>query len=202
MAGKQKFAELVNLRDKAGHYKRIKLASELIADKTWVEDPSGGGGDVNIALDRIEEGAFADLCGAVTISQLLEVYHHIPDEQVWKRHGYNFRKMWAEWNSSRKPAPKPASNGTTRQHTAQQTAVPPEQFNLLEEKEMKQQYKRAARTVETLEAKVETAEEKIARLEEEVRRKDETIAGLRREVSTLQRRLVVWEKAAEAARAG
>lgn len=98
MNSNQIFAELVDLRNKAGKtvYHRLTLARDLLVDRDWVCDVARGGGDESRALDRLEEECFGDLYGALSLPQLLEVLHHVPDEAVWKRNKYNLKRMWEE----------------------------------------------------------------------------------------------------------
>lgn len=107
MNSNQVFAELVDLRNKAGKsvYHRLTLAQRLLTDKDWVRAPEHGGGDESRALDRLEEECFGDLCGALSLPQLLEVLHHVPDEGDWKRNKYNLKRMHEEMKMVTKGPP-------------------------------------------------------------------------------------------------
>ena len=113
--GTEAFARLISMLDHCGegpqgHYERIKLADSLLKNRAWVESKEHGGGDLSRALDRVEARCFGDLCGTgFPITRLLDVYHHVPDVNVWKRHHFNLAKVWAEWSASQKPSqPKKA----------------------------------------------------------------------------------------------
>jgi hypothetical protein len=130
MTSSQIYAKLLSLRDSTGerHYERIKLASQLLADHDWVADPAGGGGDESKALDRLEAEAFADICGIISLPQLLEIFHHVPDLADWKKAKFNLRKIWADYNASRKPTTSAAQE--RRQSAARNNSLPtPEVLN-------------------------------------------------------------------------
>lgn len=101
--------ELRSRRHLAGreHYERLKLAKQILADRDWVDDPAGGGGNPDTALKRLEDDFFADICGQYSLCQLLEVLHHFPSFAAWEKHKFNFGKMFSEYLQSLKPAPKP-----------------------------------------------------------------------------------------------
>ena len=101
------YVRLLNLRNSAGQqmYQRLTLCQRLLADRAWVESPEGGGGDEGRALDRLEDECFGDVCGAMSLPQLLEVLEKVPSESAWKANKYNLRKMWAEMKAHNAPAP-------------------------------------------------------------------------------------------------
>lgn len=107
--GRSMYVRLVDLRNEAGAklYQRLTLARDLLVNHEWVEDPAGGGGDESISLDRLEDNCFADLCGAVSLPDLLEVLRKIPAEKTWKANKYNLRRMWAEMKARAKGATPP-----------------------------------------------------------------------------------------------
>lgn len=90
-------AELIKARNVAGAnlHARLKLADELLSNKEWVEDPSGGGGDASRAIDRLERDCFGPEAG-MSLPEMLEVLAAIPQESVWKQNHYNIKKMWLE----------------------------------------------------------------------------------------------------------
>lgn len=104
------YARLIELRDRAGGliYERLTLADRLLSDRAWVEAPECGGGDESRAIDRLEEMAFADLCGALSLPEMLEILHHVPDEKTWKANRYNLRKMHREMKDRLRPPVPPA----------------------------------------------------------------------------------------------
>lgn len=134
MNSNQIFAELVNRRNQAGRaiYDRLVLVQQLLTDKDWVQASEHGGGDESLALDRLEEECFGDLCGALSLPQLLEVLHHVPNEADWKRNKYKLKQMWDEM--------KARSRGP---QVIVQKPAPQDELNLLrnENRELKQQVK-------------------------------------------------------------
>lgn len=107
MSPREIFAELVRMRDTAGKnlYRRLKLVDQLLSDRGWVEDPTGGGGDASRAIDRLEEHCFGDLCGALSLPQLLELLECVPQESIWKQKKFHLRRMFEEMKA-RKDAEK------------------------------------------------------------------------------------------------
>lgn len=107
--GRALYVRLVDLRNEAGAklYHRLCLARDLLTSHEWVEDLAGGGGDESIAIDRLEDTCFADLCGAVSLPDLLEVLRRVPAEKTWKANKYNLRRMWAEMKARAKGAAPP-----------------------------------------------------------------------------------------------
>jgi hypothetical protein len=101
------FARLVLIRDKAGaaHFQRVQIAAKLLADKTWVEDEAGGGGDEDRALTRLEQDCFGDICGLMSLVQLLELYNGVPDFKDWKTARFNLRRLWADYRAKQNPEP-------------------------------------------------------------------------------------------------
>lgn len=106
----QKYAELINLRNAAGQniYQRLTLADAILSDRDWVTAPDGGGGDESRAIDRLEEHCFADVCGALSLPEMLEILHHVPDVRTWEKNRYNLRKMHAEYKERTRPRKTPA----------------------------------------------------------------------------------------------
>jgi len=97
-SGNELYVRLVNLRDSAGErlYERLNLADKLLSDHAWVEAADGGGGDESRAIDRLEDTAFGDICGALSLPEMLEILHRVPNKETWKKNRYNLRKMHAE----------------------------------------------------------------------------------------------------------
>lgn len=162
MTGNQIYVRLMSMRDKAGkdHFERIKLAQALLQDKDWVESESGGGGDEDKAITRIEENCFADLCGVMGLPQLVEIYNAYPNVEDWITHKCNLREMWSRMKakersqSSKNKKPK-GSRGTVLSPSAAE-------FFHMPLYRQEQAYLK-------VEEKVETQAQKIIRLEEENR---------------------------------
>lgn len=138
MNTQQIYIELVNLRNQAGTniYQRLKLADQLLSDRDWVCRPDGGGGDESRAIDRLEDDCFGDLCGALSLPQMLEVMHATPDEKVWKQNKYNLRKMWQNMKDA-----QAASRPTSRPQG--EVPLPPDPMKVLrnENKELRKEIK-------------------------------------------------------------
>jgi hypothetical protein len=99
------YLELVTLRNQSGQdiYKRLCLARTLLHDRDWVEDKHKGGGDESLALDRLEDNCFADICGALSLPEMLEILHHVPDVKRWEKAKFNLKKLHKEWKEKTKP---------------------------------------------------------------------------------------------------
>ncbi len=107
------YQELVTLRNSAGEslYLRIGLAQRLLSDREWVRLPEGGGGDESRAIDRLEDTAFGDVCGAISLPDMLELLRRVPEKSAWKANRFNLRKMVGEMKArdeARRPPRKPA----------------------------------------------------------------------------------------------
>lgn len=99
------YLELVALRNVAGQslFKRLTLARNLLRDHDWVQEKTKGGGDESIALTRLEDHCFADICGALSLAEMLEIIEHIPDIRRWEKNKFNLKKMYREWKEGTKP---------------------------------------------------------------------------------------------------
>ena len=97
MSGAQLIAELENLRGKSGVLllKRIDTAKTLLSDRDWLAGEPWRG-DESKARDTIEEGYFGDLCGTLTLGQLLLLREEYPDDAAWKDAKYNLMVLWAK----------------------------------------------------------------------------------------------------------
>ena len=94
----QKYLKLRSMADKAGEslYHRIKMATELLADRDWVDAEDKGGGNEEIARERIGKDCFHDLLRLTTFETLLELYRVIPEQKTWSEHRYNLQRLWIE----------------------------------------------------------------------------------------------------------
>ncbi len=100
---RKKYDRLLAYRDDSGAnlYRRVVLAAELLADSEWVSDLAGGGGNKDRAIARLQLG-FTDLCGALSVPQLLRIYSAIPNEATWKANDYDLKQMWQEMQARQK----------------------------------------------------------------------------------------------------
>ena len=114
------YVKLVALRNQSGSllYQRLTLAAKLLSDREWVGSKEGGGGDEGVALDRLETECFADVCGAMSLPEMLGIIAAVPEEETWKANKYNLRRMHAEKRERSMPqkprkASDPVPSGTT-----------------------------------------------------------------------------------------
>lgn len=116
MNSNELFAKLVKLRNESGEalYARLCLAKTLLEDREWVEAPQHGGGDLSRAMDRLEAECFADICGALSLPQMLEILREVPQQKTWKASKYNLRAMYAEMQARRSPTPTTPRQPTTK----------------------------------------------------------------------------------------
>lgn len=181
MTGTEIYTELRSLLNAAGdkHYQRIKLADQLLKDKAWVRSPEWGGGDEDKAIDLLERTCFADLCGLITLPQLLDILHHIPDIREWQRCRFNLRQMWADWRAKQKPTPAPRAE---RVRKLPVELTPPLQFPEMTPSKQRKEYERAVRIIETDAEKIQrlTAENTALRQENEQLKAE--IARLKRSI--------------------
>jgi hypothetical protein len=182
--GSQMYTKLISLRDQAGekHFQRITLAQKLLRNKSWVEDPSGGGGDENKALDLLETECFGDLVGLISLVNLLDLLHHFPTVHQWQKYKFNTSRMWAEFSSRQKSEKRKVERVT---HSPADIPTPAEwdQFTVIQQK----------RTYERVLRRVETDENKITRLEEEnkqLREENQELRSNLREIKDRARKLI------------
>lgn len=114
MSSNKLYVRLINLRNDSGNllYERLKLARTLLADREWVEAAEHGGGNESVAIDRLEAEAFADVCGAMSLPQMLEILRAVPQATVWKANKFNLRRMYAEMRERETPTPTPTPTQT------------------------------------------------------------------------------------------
>ncbi len=85
--------ELASLMRASGqnYYRRIQIADQILQNKDWVLESFRG--DPHKAADVLEEKYFHDLCGVVSIWDLMQIYRRFPEEKDWESYGYNLRVM-------------------------------------------------------------------------------------------------------------
>lgn len=160
MTGREMYAELVNLRNQAGQniYQRLKIADQLLSNKDWVEDETQGGGDISKACDRLEQDCFADLCGVLSLPQMLEIYKHYKSEKTWRDNKYNLRKMYWAMKEVQKPS----------KQNKQEPTNPPSDDPLVslrkENKELRQQVSELQRENKRLRTTLQQMREQINKL--------------------------------------
>ncbi len=165
MKTSEKLNRLKILVHEAGNncYERIKLASEILADQEWVLEAFRG--DTFKAADMLETSFFHDLCGMLSIYELMHIYQKFPDKTEWQKHKWNLRVL----HDLCKEAVK-ARGGKPRVHVKQS------EFNALKEKYeeaanlLKQERKMVARLQEQVNSLCQEnlfLEEKVKELEQE-----------------------------------
>lgn len=172
------FARLITLRNQAGAtlYERLKLADQLLSDRGWVQAPEGGGGDESIAIDRLESLCFGDICGALSLPEMLEVLHAVPQVKVWEKNRFNLRRMYQEMKA-RQQAQRNATATNGRGATAGSAARPSTAQG-------------AGPTGETRPANQEQeVQEELKHLRAVLRQRDEELQQLRRENQKLRKAL-------------
>lgn len=184
MNAREIFARLQGLRDRAGAllFERLTLADKLLSDHEWVADASGGGGDEGRAIDRLEDLCFADICGALSLPEMLEVLRHVPQESVWKQNRYNLRKMHAEMKARQQAQAATSKMATTGRTTAgidtqdseqAQATVSPRSISPEDE-------------VKRLRAELKVKDARIRQLEKDNRRLRKAVRKLQEAISNLQ----------------
>ena len=90
----QLLARLGDMAKEAGPkaFERVALAALVLQDREWVF--AAHGGSESLAREYLEAEFFGDLCGAVTLDQLLEIHRTFPDQQRWAEHKYNLPRLW------------------------------------------------------------------------------------------------------------
>lgn len=178
--GNRMYGQLVNLRDTAGSqlYRRLVLARKLLEDREWVEDATGGGGDESRALDRLEANCFGDVCGALSLVQMLDLLQHVPEESVWKASKWNLRTIHAEMMERRE--------GKKKKVTFEAKDSPPStpeerKITKLEEKTVALEEKVTAKMSEIEELRLQLKE-----ANERIRQQDREIARLRKAIKSIQ----------------
>jgi hypothetical protein len=179
------YVKLVNLRTEAGErlYERLSIANKLLSDRAWVDDPAGGGGDESRAIDRLEDTAFGDICGAVSLPEMLEILHRVPDKKTWAANKYNLKKMHAELRAreTARGAERPTRNGQAKSGTANANGTAPDSPTFTNTPNAT-----PLDIVRRLQAELRAAHAQIKEANIALREKDREIAKLKRAVKNLQ----------------
>ncbi len=168
--GRETYVALLNLANAAGaqHYERLRLAHGLLRDEDWVFDPQGGGGDEGKALALLEAKCFADLCGAVTLPELLDVYEFVPEVEEWKKANWNFRRLLELTRERRRSKPTrraPIGNhaAEVRQADLSFRPVPAKQFAQLPPTQANNAYEQLLQSYQTLRSENARLRKEIAK---------------------------------------
>lgn len=178
------FTALVKMRNGAGklHYTRLATAYALLADKAWVTDPAGGGGNIEKAFRLLEDKCFADICGDLSLSALLDMYHHNQDLVKWRACNFNLRKLWAEWSATKRAEQRRTAPPTPR---APSGFVQPSQLEQLTPTKVRVEYERIVRRVETDQEKIRRLQARVAELETENAQLKDQIEGMKKRAREL-----------------
>lgn len=171
---KQKFARLEALAQQTGAaiYERVKIAHEIMSDKTYLDERYEGD-DLKCA-EEIQEKYFADIGGLMSVYHLVEVFRAYPTEEVWKKNRYNLKAMRAQWLEDH-PEPKNEGHASRRSVTLKDLQVKEEQ-------------------IEELSCAVKRNEKAAERMEDELTKLREENRKLREENAHLKGQLAQAEK--------
>lgn len=99
----QKLARLRDLMEsaKANYFERITLAHELMLDKAWIDSEHRG--DVDKAAQALEDLYFHDLCGLLSLWNLITIVQKFPTPESWKKYKHNLRVMFDKCRRDAKP---------------------------------------------------------------------------------------------------
>lgn len=159
------------------HYKRIKLAKEVISDKHWIAI-SFNGDDLK-AGDALEKEYFGDLCGAISFWRLLKIIDEYPTIEEWRKFKFNLTAMSAEIDSRTK---KPPIARTNRWSITQKAHEEVE----MDRNRFKRMYEVKNQEVEASSRKIAELELKIITLTREKRQLEHEVADLQKEVKRLK----------------
>lgn len=155
----QVIAKLKEMAGKAGEavYERLKLASQVLDDNAWIAEAHNG--DEFAAQKAIEDGCFGDLCGAMTLGELLTVFRAYPSIEAWRPH-FNLKAMMAKYEAAQTQA-------ATEQDKPARTVIKKADYEAVTRKLEDADYQ-LKREREALRAK-ETEVERLRRENEELR---------------------------------
>ena len=154
-------------------YERIRLASELLANRQWVESQHTG--DEAKAGDWLQEQYFQDIGGLISVYMMRSMYDALP-ESTWKEYKYNLKALRWEYQERTRLADKDSSGNSGRR------SVKVADF---EKKEQE---------VKELEYKVKKTEESQASKEEIIRQQQQEIHRLQLENERLKGRIEELER--------
>lgn len=97
-------------------YLRIKLASEILEDRQYVDAKHRG--DEFRCATWLEEECFPDLGGAYSLVELVEMYRLIPGEGEWAEVKYNLRAMYTLYSRRRRRESNPERVSPPRRTSA------------------------------------------------------------------------------------
>ncbi len=100
-----------------GMYDRISLVSEVLNDRSYLDAEHDG--DEVLAAEALEKEHFPDLCGAITLWHLVEIYRLYPSKEAWRERRYNIRAMALRYRTEH---PSPSATPRPPQEPGSPTA--------------------------------------------------------------------------------
>jgi exonuclease VII small subunit len=156
------------------HYKRIKLAKEIIADNGWVLTHFAG--DEFRAAEVLEKDYFGDLCGAINFWRLLKIIDEFPKIEDWKKHKFNLTEMSAEIDARNHSKRKKGSRWSITQCDYEELESERNRYHKL--------YSSKKEECEEYNAKVKQLEDAVARLTREKAQLEKKVAEYEQLIET------------------
>lgn len=168
----EKIILLWSMLGKAGemHYKRIKLAKEIISDKEWLA--TNFNGDQLRAGQAIEKNYFGDLCGAISFWRLLAIFEEFPNMSDWEKYKFNLTHMSALIDVKKKT--KKSSRWSITQQEVEDLRTDRNRFKKLYE-QTKESLISANEKINELESSVTFLTKEKARLNQEIKELQEIV---------------------------
>lgn len=172
--------KLIQLRTMLGqagemHYKRIKLAKEIIEDNMWLLSKFNG--DEIKAGEVLEEDYFGDLCGAINFWRLLKILEEFPKIEDWKKHNFNLTKMSAIIDAREKGSRKKTTRWSVTQRDYESLEF--------EKNKLRKVCEERKKELEMVNSKVQNLENLVATLTREKARLEGKVAELQVIVNNL-----------------
>lgn len=163
----EKVVQLRNMLGQAGetHYKRIKLAKEIIDDKTWILTHFNG--DKFRAGEVLEKDYFGDLCGAINFWRLIKIIEEFPKIEEWRKYKFNLTEMSAIIDARNRSKRKKSTRWSITQRDYEELESEKNRFRRLYDTK-KDELEHAQARVAELEKAVITLTKEKARLEGKV----------------------------------
>lgn len=171
---------LKELAGKAGElaFERVGLAAKLLADVHWLAEEFPVGtkeedgkrvrtGGEEAARDYLEQDFFGDLCGALTLGQLLKIYQRFPTLAEWKRHNFHLARLWAaalEVEAAEKPEPPKSERRKATVAMLEEAEESIQHWRAVAERQEREAVK-ASSSLAEIRRKLEEKEREIARLQ-------------------------------------
>jgi hypothetical protein len=152
------------------HFKRIKLAKEIIEDKTWVMTHFAG--DEFRAAEVLEKDYFGDLCGAINFWRLIKIVEEFPKLEDWRKYKFNLTEMSAVIDARNKSKRKSGTRWSVSQRDYEELESERNRYRKL------------------FDAKKEECEDKDSR----IKQLEDMVANLTREKARLEKQVAEYEQ--------